>query len=98
MRYTIEGPWRRVTTIEITTGFDPTRLGYIERADLKDTRTGDTFTDGARRVVSLVEGFRTKTFKGETAWNDAQRYADDLYSFAHRQIIDTGSLLTRRSA
>lgn len=56
-------------------------LLIIEEATLIDTRTGDRFTDGAQRVRMLksVEGFKTKTFKGEMAWSDADRYANDVY-------------------
>jgi hypothetical protein len=97
-RYTVQGPWRRISSTSITVGFDEKVIGYIERADLLDTRTGDTYEDGARRVRSLVEGFRSKTFKGETAWSDARRYSDDLHAFARRRIIETGSLLVRKAS
>ena len=48
----------------------------VERRDLKDTRSGRIYQDGAFRV--LVPGVpRHRLFKGETAWNDAARYAYD---------------------
>lgn len=32
------------------------------------------------KVVPLFKGAKTKYFYGETAWQDARRYANDLYN------------------
>ena len=57
----------------------------IETADLTDTRTGHVYEDGAYRVrmTRKLEGWRTKTFKGESAWSAADCYARDAV-FAER--------------
>ena len=62
----------------------------IEEADLFDNRTGDVFGGGAVRVRLLVpvEGFRTKTFKGESAWSVAQRLANYIAFKAQRDGIN----------
>lgn len=53
---------------------------------MTDTRDGHLYRDGAERVtVRGVAGFRTRTFKGETAWSDAERYANDALWAARRQ-------------
>jgi hypothetical protein len=58
----------------------------VETADLTDTRTGHVYREGAYRVrfPRKVEGFRAKTFYGETAWSDAERLARDAL-FAERR-------------
>ena len=48
----------------------------VEFADVMD-RNGAYHWDGAWRV--RLNGKHVKTFKGETAWSDAQRLADDIY-------------------
>ncbi len=46
-----------------------------ESATLVDTRNGNRYRDGAHRV--LRAGKILKTFRGETAWSDAQRLFHD---------------------
>lgn len=57
----------------------------IEEAHIVDTRTGQEFVCGARRVVDTRTGKPAKTgkggtvpFFGESAWSDAERLASDL--------------------
>lgn len=69
MRYKLHGKW--TPTLDFDMG--PVT---IERNDLIDER-GNVFNDGAYRVKK--DGRTVKTFKGETAWSDAARLANDLY-------------------
>ena len=80
-RYTVVGNWSR----SLSPNLAPSVL-VIEDSDLHDPRTNTTYPDGAVRVRFLVSvpGFRTKTFKGETAWSDAERYARDAAFAADR--------------
>jgi hypothetical protein len=74
-RYKVEGEWS--TTAEIHHG---AHTIVIECADARDTKNNDIFPEGYYRVRSTgarIEGFRGKSFVGETAWSDAQRYARD---------------------
>jgi hypothetical protein len=82
-RYKIETPWRPV---ERTCGNWPTEWSVdIEYADLRDTRSGRLYMDGAARVtVRNVEGFRTRTFRGETALSKAEQYRFDAIFAAKR--------------
>lgn len=78
-RYVIQGPWVAVSVL----GARPGETLYTittEVATLRDTRTGDSYPSGARRVrVSpRFTGARTRTFKGETAWSRADNYARDI--------------------
>lgn len=65
---------------------DKTREGFtLQSADLRDTRTGDTFREGAYRVVNAETGKPavrgkggTVPFKGESAWSDGERMLNDL--------------------
>ncbi len=78
-RYQIIGPWREVSTTPAE-GVDLQWDVIVEQADVVDTPTGTTYTGGAYRV--RVEGPspkpRTKTFIGESAWNNSARHADDI--------------------
>jgi hypothetical protein len=49
----------------------------IETRTLVDTRTGHRYPEGAYRVSSPSLP-RPRIFKGETAWSDAARLANDL--------------------
>ena len=80
-RYTVVPPWTLSRT------YWPFR---VEVADLLDTRSGRTYVDGAQRVVDERTNKPAKRgkggtvpFKGETAWSDAERLAQDLM-FAER--------------
>lgn len=69
-RYKVKGDWATDTVLS-----DHVK---IEVSTLIDTRNGQEYRDGAHRVVvKNVEGYRTKTFKGESAWCNAERYAND---------------------
>lgn len=68
MSYKIHGPW-------IMTYGDTHSYGVvIYVANLIDSN-GNVFADGAYKVEH--DGKRLKTFKGETAWSDAERLAYD---------------------
>lgn len=68
MSYKLHGPW-------IMTYGDTHRYGVvIYVANLIDQH-GNVFPDGAYKVEH--DGKRLKTFKGETAWADADRLAYD---------------------
>jgi len=71
-RYVVVGGW---DVYEQSQHHDVT----IEVADLYDTRTGTTYSGGARRVKG--GGLRARTFKGETAWCKAD--ADAYYRIRH---------------
>lgn len=82
-RYRVEGPW----TTEQTSAH-----AVIETATLVDTRDGHRYARGAFRVRVLTRGitdrggtpFRTRTFKGETAYDGAHAYFDDIMWAAAR--------------
>ena len=46
-------------------------------------------------MTSKVPGIRTKTFRGESAWSDAARYASDVYEAARRELLAKGELTLR---
>jgi len=82
-RYVITGTWDESISYD-----EAGSTITIETADLRDTRSGAVYTQGAYRVriKSTVEGApRTKTFKGETAWSASERYAEDARWFFRRQ-------------
>lgn len=83
-RYQIIGPWREVSTTPVER-YDSDEDQWdviVEQADAHDTRTNTTYTGGAYRV--RTEGPspkpRTKTFIGESAWNNSARHAEDVAS------------------
>ncbi len=58
----------------------------IQHADIRDTRTGHTYQDGAYRVLDSRTDKParrgkggTHPFYGERAWSDAERLAGDLF-------------------
>ena len=72
---------------KVTTEFedDTPWLPFItQTADIVDTKTGDTFRQGAYRVVDTRTGKAvrgkggTTPFFGESAWSAADRLASDL--------------------
>lgn len=72
-RYKVTGSWSvdKSVTDTIT----------ILSADITDTRTGDTFREGAFYVTQAkpgTKGSKGKPFFGECAWMDAERLANDL--------------------
>jgi hypothetical protein len=79
-RYRIEGPWERVSEEKVVDFYgERSWFVVIERTGLTDTRGGHYYADGAYRVsvTGPSPKPRTKTFKGEMAWSQAQNYADD---------------------
>lgn len=66
-RYKLHGKWRQQDLV------GPVE---VEVRDLIDNH-GNVWPDGAYRVKK--DGTTVKTFKGETAWSDAGRLANDLY-------------------
>jgi hypothetical protein len=63
-----------------------------ECSALRDKLNGAVYPDGfyrVRIVTSLrCDGApRTKSFKGESAWNNAYRYAEDARSFFNRKAV-----------
>lgn len=82
-RYTIKPDWAPESNREGV---------IIETATLVDNRSGREYPLGASRVrfENKVDGFRAKTFKGESAWSDAERYAVDAI-FAQRRQAPVGA-------
>jgi len=88
-RYTTPGPWNVLETFQAPVG-----TVSIFAGPLIDTRTGTTYSDGARKVtVSGPSGTpgstlgtkpRTRTFKGETAWYKAEAWARDAVTWLNR--------------
>lgn len=82
-RYKVSSPW--------TDAYDqPYAPFIIQEADIVDTRNGQTYAYGARRVVvdgkPAVRGKGgTVPFYGECAWMDAERLASDL-AIAERYV------------
>lgn len=80
-KYAIEGAWRhradRHGLIETATEVKPAVIS-VKVADLLEKGLGHLWPEGAYKVqLTNVPGMRTKTFYGETAWSDAERYASD---------------------
>lgn len=73
MSYRIANNWRKLTDPNTFPRLDEVT---IEVCDLTDGR--HTYPDGAHRVKA--PGKRARTFKGETAWMDAERLAGDWQS------------------
>jgi hypothetical protein len=61
---------------------------FIEIRDLRENRSGRVYSDGDHYVV--VTGPqprpRSKSFKGELAWCDAERYAGDVVHELQAQV------------
>lgn len=54
---------------------------WIEEADMLDKRNGQRYVGAARRVRCSHSAYgRAKTFLGESAWSDSERYACDIAS------------------
>ena len=67
MRYKLHGPWRHHDTVGPIS---------IDVADLIEPN-GHVWPAGAYKVYN--DNVAVKVFKGETAWSDAARLANDLY-------------------
>jgi hypothetical protein len=97
-RYTTPGPWSCIKRTNIT-GFYGSRIGavQIETGPLVDGRNGQRYEDGAHKVTVTQRpaGFeggwpRGKTFKGETAWSQAEAYRDDCVHMMERYAREEG--------
>lgn len=80
-RYSIEGPWDEEARRDVQDWDLENEWPVItETATLVDSQGGYRYAAGAYRV--RFEGPnpkpRAKTFRGETAWSDAERYAGDM--------------------
>jgi hypothetical protein len=92
-RYEPVGTWREDWRVSSFGAFIT-----IQVCDLRDTRTGTVYTDGCHRVVinksdrvPATGQPRTKTFKGEMAWCNAERYAEDARNWYQRRRLEAGS-------
>ena len=84
-RYKPVGNWREDQTLRGYSPDDEPIAITIEISDVREV-SGTIWHDGAHRVKVDTERRpkpRGKTFIGETAWCDAQRYAGDVLT-AHR--------------
>jgi hypothetical protein len=83
-RYTTPGPWTTISRT-LVRDFCGHSIGVvrIETGPLIDTRNGQRYEDGAHKVTVSPRPYgattwpRGKTFKGETAWCQAENYRDD---------------------
>lgn len=78
-RYKVEGSWH-------DRDYQPYEGFIIQHADARDTKIGTLYWSGAYRVLDAETRKPAKRgkggtvpFYGETAWNDAERLASDLY-------------------
>ena len=97
-RYSTPGPWYQIDRAVIRDCGRELVVATIEAGDLVDTRTGVSYEDGARKVRSHIQQIPGKTFRGESAWSDARRYADDIAQAARREMIDTRQVSLRKNA
>jgi hypothetical protein len=78
-RYKVEGPFR--PEAETDWGPVPDGVSYSV-GDLREV-SGHLWREGAHKValsaeVRRITGMRSKTFYGESAWNEAARYIEDV--------------------
>ena len=77
-RYEIGASWTEVDRQAVDHFWEEVGTQTTEVADLVDTRTGDRYKAGARRVtVKIGKAKRTKTFIGEMARAEARNWADE---------------------
>ena len=73
---------RNFQQVETFRDHEGTIAATLQIGELVDTRTGNVYPDGAHKVTLPRHvrdlGFRSKTFKGETAWSDAERLINDV--------------------
>lgn len=80
-RYEVVGEWESVQYDQLRDPWDGTRASVdVSLADVTDTRTGDRFRDGARRVTVKVSGKRSqqRVFIGERAYYEARAWTDGV--------------------
>lgn len=90
-RYVVEGPWREDCrqTVETYDG-EAKAVVVTEIATLRDTRGGWSYPAGAHRVRVKGPGTgwpRARTFKGETAWSQADCYARECVVAIQRRTM-----------
>jgi len=89
-RYQTEGAWIQVKGVSVFPyrGGDAFGRVVTYTADLLDTKTGHIYYNGSYRVSVLGPAGRPRgrTFKGETAWSDAERYAIDAVHTLERMM------------
>ena len=96
-RYLTPGPWTCIRRTNIK-GYYGTRIGavQIEAGPLMDVQCSQRYEDGARRVTVTTRPAeattwpRGKTFRGEMAWCNAERYADDCAQMMERYAREEG--------
>lgn len=87
-----DGPWHEVARESFRadradTDTDEVVTVTIESSDMLDHRSGHRYVGGARRVRCSNSAYgRTKTFLGEMAWADSNRYATDIATKVTRSI------------
>jgi hypothetical protein len=80
-RYTPTGTWDERWRVSASGA-----VITIQVCDLRDERTGTVYRDGTHKVhvrksdrLPATGQPRSKTFKGELAWCNAERYAEDAH-------------------
>lgn len=91
-RYSTVDNWYVVDTLAPERWFSDTLAPtlIIEACDVREAN-GTIWRGSGRRVVrgrGKIEGFRAKTFIGESAWNHAQHYAEDALRKAERDSLE----------
>jgi hypothetical protein len=77
-RYLGHGEWEERDRRTYTDDDGATATIVVEQRDLLDTRHNHIYRGGTYRVtLAGIPGWRTKTFHGESAWSNAERYAND---------------------
>lgn len=92
-RYHVEGEWTEVRAVNVRNrnaymadhDVAPVRFA-IQEADLRDTRDGHLYRNGAKRITRDGKPIRgkggTHPYFGETAWYQADAKLDDV-TWAH---------------
>ncbi len=78
MSYRIANNWRKLTDPNTFPRLDEVTIEVCDLIETNGMGTQTRWTDGAHRVKA--PGKRARTFKGETAWMDAERLAGDWQS------------------
>ena len=78
-RYAIVGAWSHESTVYAEDSSGTAYAVRIDTATLRDTRTNNDYREGAWKVSVTPRhaSTRAKTFRGESAWSNATRYAGD---------------------
>ena len=80
-RYKVVGDWQSIRSEQVADPWSEAKATLdVALADVQDTRTGDRFRDGARRVTVKAKGKnrRQRVFIGERAYDEARRWTDDV--------------------